>query len=1150
MGSIRGEVFLRSLTLRGFKSFAERTVLEFAPGVSVIVGPNGSGKSNIADAISWVLGEQGPRTLRGAQMSDVIFAGSPARTALGVAEVTLVIDNSVGLIKVPASEIEISRSIFRSGESEYRLAGRPCRLIDIQELLSDAGLGRAQHAVVGQGQLEDVLSARPEERRQFIEEAAGIGKHRRRRERAERKLAGMEGDLHRVQDLVAELRRQLRPLEKQAELAARHEKLTAEAASLSGRIAAARLRELMAERGRRRPEWERAESDEARTRSRMAELDASIAALEIDRAAAEAEEAMAGEDHAVAQAARSGLESELRTALRWEAGARERLNAAAGAAGRLVGLEDEARRTEAALTEVAASFARRETELAAAEEAFRAEERGRRDLEERHRRAGAEHAALQAEAETLRRALAHAEAEQERLARTLAEIGTRLATEAARSERLGQEVERLDAESRPLSEEAASLEARAAEVSRELAGAEATERGLVARRESAEARLAEMAESPGEAFAKRRGGRPIGVLSTLIDAPRTLEPALRGALGPFADAVVYGSWDDALAEAPAADGGHGLVLASGPGDARPASLPGERGLLDMVRVDERVRGLAGSLLADHYLVSNLAEAAIKHQVHPRAFFVTEAGVVVGPAWVRTPARLRAGTEGVRREIGAIDRELGAARRAVREGRQAQAELQERGREVRAQLQDLDARIAAAVEDMSASAAEAAAFRREQDVVGERLRAVLATATATRARLAGAADPDRFAAGEPALPPLPPHAEPPVGLRVEVESLRRERGRLEGAIERIRRELDEIRAEDPEALRSTLRNAEAERAALEDRLRIAGQAADAESVRYRTATQAARTARDAHAEANRAWRELAERMERLRADHDAVNRARAELESRIADAERTIREGHGLDPARAVASLDDDDTVEALQRRSDLVARRLALMGRVNLLATGELAALQERHAFVVRELEDVRAARRDLEEVIAEVDLQMREMFEAAFRDVSNEFTALFGLLFPGGEGRLILTDPSDPLAAGVEVEARPGKKRVRRLSLLSGGERSLAALAFLVAIFRARPSPFYLLDEVEAALDDVNLHRFLDVVRTLASDSQVLVVTHQKRTMEMADVLYGVTMGAEGTSKVIAQRLTSGEGRDAEPSPQRAARDEAAAPVGSAQRR
>ncbi len=1116
-------MFLRSLTLRGFKSFAEKTLLEFAPGVSVIVGPNGSGKSNVADAISWVLGEQGPRALRGAQMSDVVFAGSPTRQALGMAEVTLVIDNSAGLIKVPASEIEISRTIFRSGESEYRLGGRPCRLLDIHEMLSDAGLGRAQHAVVGQGQLDEVLSARAEERRQFIEEAAGIAKHRRRRERAERKLSGFEGDLRRLQDLVGELRRQLKPLEKQAEMASKHEELTAEAAALSRMIAAARLRELYRDRDRRKSQWERAEAEESAARSAMDALDAAIVRLEQERAEAEADEILAGEAHAAAQKAKSQLESELRASLRWESGAKERLNAAMAGVGRLVDLRDDLERTTVALREVARAFGEREAELAVAEEEYRAQERGRREVEDLRRRTDAEGAARKAEAEALQRSLAHADAEQERLARTLGEIGGNVARCSVRGDELAVEIERLDARSTPLGAEATVLDAERSELSHELVGLEATERGLLAQREALERRLDELSESPGSAFVKRRGDRALGVLSDLVEAPRHLEAALRGALGAFADAVVYATGEEAMAETPAADGGVGLILACATADVPRPTLTGERWFLDLVRVDDRVRGLAGSVLADHYLVANLAEAATKHRLHPQARFVTEAGVVVGPSWVRTPARVGGGTEGVRREIGAIDRELAGVRRRIREGRATLAEREERGRILRVELEELDAQITASADELSSCNAEAASLRREQQVVGDRLRAVLATATATRARLVTPAEDAAGAATE--VPPLPPRPEPPIALRVEVESLRRERGRLEAGALRLQREVDAIRSEDADALRDALSAAAAERATLEERLRALEAELAGVVARYRDATEVARRARDQHMETNRSWREHAAAIERLRTENDEENRGRAELEGRIADGERTLREGHGVDPAETVWSLDDGDTAESLQRRADLVARRLSLMGRVNLLASGELSTLRERHTFLVRELDDVKVARRDLEEVIADVDRQMAEMFDAAFADVSSAFAELFAMLFPGGEGRLFLTDPGDPLGSGVEVEARPGKKRVKRLSLLSGGERSLTALAFLVAIFRARPSPFYLLDEVEAALDDVNLHRFLDVLKALSTTSQVLIVTHQKRTMEMADVLYGVSMANDGTSTVISQRLVLPDG-------------------------
>jgi chromosome segregation protein len=432
--------------------------------------------------------------------------------------------------------------------------------------------------------------------------------------------------------------------------------------------------------------------------------------------------------------------------------------------------------------------------------------------------------------------------------------------------------------------------------------------------------------------------------------------------------------------------------------------------------------------------------------------------------------------------------------------------------------------------MSAAAASIAALRREAQLLDERLDGMVGSEASLRARLAAdgpardrpAADGAASETEGDAAPqePLPPRPEPPVTLRVEVESLRRERARLEAAAATMRRELERLSEADPEALAQAVADAVAGREALEERLGEANTALSGIAERYRAVTVDARRARSEHEDANRSWRAASVELERLRTQNEAVNRARSDMCGRIADAERTLREGHAVDPEAAVHELGDDDTADSLRRRADLVSRRLALIGRVNLLAAGELEELRERSTFLQRELDDVRAARRDLHEVIHTVDGQMAELFGDAFRDVATQFTELFGVLFPGGEGRLTLTDPADPLASGVEVEARPGRKRVRRLSLLSGGERSLTALAFLVAVFRARPSPFYLLDEVEAALDDVNLHRFLDVLAALAGDSQVLLVTHQKRTMEMADVLYGVTMGGDGTSRVISQRL------------------------------
>jgi chromosome segregation protein len=531
-------------------------------------------------------------------------------------------------------------------------------------------------------------------------------------------------------------------------------------------------------------------------------------------------------------------------------------------------------------------------------------------------------------------------------------------------------------------------------------------------------------------------------------------------------------------------------------------------------MDPRVALLVRRLLGDVFLVRNLAEASSRHRVHPEAHFVTPDGAVVGPAFVRMPAELDARLEAVRRESAAIERDLAAVRRALRETRRGLDEVAHRSSAVGADLERLDGEITTAAEQLGRAQAERASFDRERQMLEERAAAVDAALELAAARLAHAPP------ATPELPVLPPPPEAPVQLRVEVEALRQERSRLKSAAGEIRREVERLAAEDPVALRGELQEAESERIAAEQALMAVEQDIGPATTAYRSAAETAGQAVADHADANRAWRDDAAELERIRQEHEQEDRARLDLEQRIGDAERLISEGHGADPQEALASLGSDDTILTLERGADLVARRLGLLGRVNLLAVGELETLQERHDFLVRELEDVRSARRDLDRVIENVDRQMAVMFEVAFRDVAREFGELFAQLFPGGEGRLTLLDPADPLGSGIEVEARPGRKKVRRLSLLSGGERSLAALAFLFAIFRARPSPFYLMDEVEAALDDVNLHRFLECVRDFARDSQIILVTHQKRTMETADVLYGVSMGRAGASAVISQRL------------------------------
>jgi len=1104
-------MFLRSLTIRGFKSFADKTVLEFGPGISAIVGPNGSGKSNLVDAISWVLGEQGPRALRGGQMADVIFAGSPTRPALGMAEVRLVIDNSAGLIPVPMTEIEISRTIFRSGESEYRIGGEVVRLLDVQELLSETGIGRALHTVVGQGQLEEVLTARPEDRRRYIEEAAGIAKHRRRRERAERKLAGLDQDLLRLQDVLAELRRQLKPLRQQAEVARRHEELTAQAEELSRRLAAARLRDLLAERERRRAGWEEGLALRETAKRRLQELDEEVGRAADARVAATAALQEAEAAFREARAEREAAEAAYREALDREARLRADLADHAARGGRAEAVAEELARAEAERSRTAEELARKERELARAEAEFQDRERLRRAVEEERRRLAEEAAARRAEVETIRGALAASERDRERLERSLAEIRERIVAAEAEATGLRTEIERLDAAGAPLAERRAALEQERRGLVEEVSELEEQVRRHEARRDLLSERRRDLEETAGSRLLERKRGRAIGLLREMVEATDGLGRPLLAALGPFADAVVYEDADAAIADAPEGDG---AILAIASGGPVAFVLPGERSLLSAVRAEPAARGLVSTLLRDVYLAASLSEAAEKHARHPRASFVTPDGILVGPAVIHTAPAASDRAREVRAELRLIEHDLAVAHQRLRPKRGRLEDVVRELEELDAELEALDAEIAAAAERLAVVEREAAGARREAEVLEERLAGLDDAARGWRERLAAVDAP------RPELPELPRPAEPPVRLRVEVEALRRDLAATDERLARLRAEREALAAVDPEALRAELARAGRDREAAEAALREAGERASEAAAARDRAAEAERRATEAEADANRRWREASAELERLRDAYEEEDRARGDLERRIREAERLLREGHGADPAEAVAALGEADTIQALERQAELVQRRLALLGRVNLLATGELETLEERHDFLQRELEDVRKARRDLLEVIRRIDEEMTRTFEAAYRDAAAEFERIFAQLFPGGEGRLVLTDPARPLEAGIEIEARPGRKRVRRISLLSGGERALVALAFLFAIFRARPSPFYLMDEVEPALDDVNLVRFLDLVRAFAADAQVLIVTHQKRTMEVADVLYGVSMNRDGTSTVVCQRI------------------------------
>ena len=1013
-------MYVRALRVAGFKSFADPTILEFEPGINVIVGPNGSGKSNISDALTWVLGSQAPSTLRGASMEDVIFAGSDSRPRLGMAEVEVTFDNPSRLLPLDLNEVTVSRLTDRTGESEYRINGAPCRLLDVAELLSDTGIGRSLHTVVGQGGLDAILQARPEDRRQFIEEAAQVGKYRRRKDRSLKKIERVDDNLVRLNDVLIELRRAIRPLKRQANAAAAYSEVLAEHRSIRQRLAATEVSRLLAKEGLVDPEAEAHRagllSDElAGVRARLA------SAGEQRRSVVGAAEAARGIAHRMARAAdrldgfqRIAAERAGRIAARLaaetEEGHRERV--------RLLEYERSRWAIEAKRLEVDSRRLRRSAGAAAAEGAALREAREQAERELGRARAGETEAA---------QALVRAEGAEAASRATLGSIEARVHAVRERREVTEREVGSTSASVRRAEQEIELLEAELDAKTEQAA--------------AAEARLAE-ARSQAEQIKDR------------LSASSAERAAATARLQAFEEVK--------------------------------ALLAGEAGLL------ERLRPLIVSAREGARLAS-AGEA--------------EAGDLLASAGRAVNDR--------RREVAALDEELrrldalmaGAAERLAgtrRSREQHEIELAALDEELARAQEALAAAERAAAEERAALPAGRAAL---DEARGLR-EAAEGAVTAARAREAEAAT----AATEAAMQ----------ARTAEEKSL-----------------AARLRFEEAE---SGIADAEAALAGLEDRRAwLRRQRDDAERIAYLARDAAARGQRwSSRAESNAAAaRQRAEAVETQVAElrtrerelgaslEDAARRrgeaevVRAETKARLdALEERSIDEwGLRLQDLQRLDPFEEETEAEARERAEGL-ARDMKRIGPVNPNAADEYGELSDRERFLVEQIEDLKSSRRDLMKVVKEVDDTILEVFGDAYEAVGREFEVVFERLFPGGTGKLKLTHPHDLLTSGIEIEARPPGKNIRKLSLLSGGERSLVALAFLFAIFRARPSPFYLLDEVEAALDDINLQRFLALIEELEAHAQVMIVTHQKRTMEAADVLYGVTMNQEGVSRVVAKRM------------------------------
>ncbi|OMH28307.1 chromosome segregation protein SMC [Tersicoccus phoenicis] len=1194
---------LKTLTVRGFKSFASATTFQFEPGVTAVVGPNGSGKSNVVDALAWVMGEQGAKTLRGGKMEDVIFAGTSGRPPLGRAQVSLTIDNTDGALPIEYTEVTISRTLFRSGGSEYAINGATCRLLDIQELLSDSGLGRQMHVIVGQGQLDAVLHATGEDRRGFIEEAAGILKHRRRKEKTVRKLEAMQANLTRLTDLTGEIRRQLTPLGKQAAVARRAQQVQFEVRDAKARLLADELVTLT----------ERLATDladEEALRARRAELEARLEAGrtrqgELETAAARATPAL--------NAARDDWYrlSSLRDrfiALAHLADERRRLLGSAEAPARggrdPDQLEQQAAAVRAeeaelgqaldtareALTAALDARARAEADAAAEDKRLTALMRAAAD-----RREGI--ARLTGAVGAVRTRVESAEAELGRLREMIADATAR--AETARSEFAALEgqvagveegEEGLDAAYEQASAVVEGLQAELESAAKDERDAERERDALTARVEALQVGLDRRDGGETLRGAVLDGGFDgvVGGVAELVGVAAGYEPAIAAALGTVAEALAVTDHEAArraLDLMRDRDAGRVDLLVT---DAvvLPALLPTDAVLPDgalratsLVRAEAALGATLDSLLADVVVVPDPQVAAAVLTDHPRARVVTEDGDV----FTVYSAHGGAASEASLIELQAAIEES-QTQRAAASARWEQARFAQSG--ITARLTDAQTEATAALDDLHASDARLAAVAerlagfgsamRSAEAERTRLEAAVETARATieREQAALAAAVDRLAAAQRAPEQdADVVGEPDTDRRDELAAAATAARAAEMEARLAVRSTEEQLTSCSQRAQSLERAARAEKAAraeAEQRARrrryqagkalAVGSAAVVVAEHVTVSLDLAAAARDA-AEQTRArldteltelrggnediGRELAQLVDSVHRDELARERQRTQIEAvqnRAADelglsAEHLIAE-YGPDVPVPVAAGGDSrvedkwaelgpattETVpfvrEEQAKRLRKAERDLAALGKVNPLALEEFAALEERHRFLAGQLEDLKASRADLLQIITEVDRRVQEVFGAAFADTAAQFEHVFARLFPGGEGRLVLTDPDDLLATGVEIEARPAGKKVKRLSLLSGGERSLTAVALLVAIFMARPSPFYVMDEVEAALDDTNLQRLIGILEELQASSQLIIITHQKRTMEIADALYGVSMRGDGVSAVISQRI------------------------------
>ena len=1196
---------LKSLTLRGFKSFASATTLRFEPGITCVVGPNGSGKSNVVDALSWVMGEQGAKNLRGGKMDDVIFAGTSKRQALGRAEVALTIDNTDGAIPVDYTEVTISRTLFRTGGSEYAVNGTPARLLDIQELLNDSGLGKEMHVIVGQGRLDAILHADPIERRSFIEEAAGVLKHRRRKDKAVRKLTGLQTNLDRLSDLRTELNRQLGPLGRQAEAAQKAATVQATLRDSAARLLAddtVRLQASLASTSSAEGEdgSDRIgdlEHRRFRTEQRLQEIEARLGTLDAEledlRTAESRTQTQIVRARGIAQRAedkRSHLLSEVASLGRREAKSPEELRSQAEHH------KEELRTAEEAVEESAAALDRsqmRKEELALAlkkaEDEVKATQlaiteaiKNRSALQSKSSQARERISDLTARIESNREEIDTAST---RITERREELSTAEAAvegvEAGESE-LDTEYETAKDAQTTLETDLEGLRTQKAKTASELASAEARAEAL-SLGTALEADLEDIvnADLPGVGSA----------VTERLSVANGFEMAVAAALSNTVSGVLVDSAQVALtvldhlgedtnvhltipagartgaaagAGAGAGKGSNQLTSTSSATKALPElsgtgdGAPSVRWLSDVVSSDvPELNELLNSALETVACVVDAASALSIIDSRPELTVVTLGGEILTATRV-SRARTASGTRL-------------ASQTALEETRSSITELQQARTRIDADIDGVEAKLAEAKATASAALEKLHSSDAAIMAAGEEVSRITGDITTAQTRLQRAKDNEAELATRLETAEREARtAESALAGADDVEEVvdTTERDELSRKVSQSSEDVIETRISHKaatdrarflsERVDSLLRQATAEETAREQTQRtiarknrsaasallIVGTAQNATSAAETTVSELGSEIQVLVEERGQLREEkgrLGEELGTTRTELQRLKDAAAEAELakerfrlKLEEIENRAGEETGLGlerlvelygPHIPVPAFDDSEEERPyvrseVEKRHKQSAAALKRIGTVNPLALEEYEALKERHQFLEKQITDIESSRKDLMKLVDEVDRHVERVFAEAYADTAREFEDIFSRLFPGGEGSLSLTDPNDMLTTGVDVHARPAGKKVKRLSLLSGGERSLVAVAMLVAIFKARPSPFYVMDEVEAALDDLNLSRLLTVFEELQDSSQLIVITHQKRTMEIADALYGVTMHGDGVSKVISQRI------------------------------